>query len=605
MSKFRIPNEERKFGQANNGDVAGNVWLSQNLDFKSNKGKLQVSPRLIINQSSSGDADLGRVVAFAKYQHSVGVGSQGYWAVCDTVLFKTLGNPTKPTFIFQQDTIASTPTDLSYKYSDMIVAPNGLLVSNDDDVYLFDGSTWASYWKGTLSNTMNVTSVYHPMETLFNRSIAIGDGNYINTIVSPYTDTNETKGLVTLRSEDKIVWIKSASTRVYIGTINSSGGEGLVYEWDGASSTTTRAYKIGATGALAGVIKDDKPYIVTSDGSLKQFNGAGFTTIAQLPHTNSSFMLKDSTLVTYSTGNDRWIHPNGMKLIDGNINILINNRLEETTGYTNLIENEPSGIWEYDEEIGLYHKYSFTLDSTGALDSGQNTIGFAGALFETKAKEAALLAGTSVYTDNATTLKHAIFYDELPNTIAKVGVMVTPWIQSFEIEDVWQKLWLKFKELDNSTDEIIVKYRTRKDKNLPAIYSATYTSTTTFTITSTTNLLATTNILNVGGEVELIMASGAGKSAHISSVSMTESAGTWTYTVTVDEAICPASGTGKVRFNNWKKLASISNQNITDKVLALGKTSTELQIKLELRGTGNNPEINQLVVLSNTQLPIK
>jgi vacuolar-type H+-ATPase subunit B/Vma2 len=80
--------------------------------------------------------------------------------------------------------------------------------------------------------------------------------------------------------------------------------------------------------------------------------------------------------------------------------------------------------------------------------------------------------------------------------------------------------------------------------------------------------------------------------------------GSYTYTITLDEAICPASGTGKVRFNNWTKILTVNTQTITDVVQALGKTSTELQIKLELRGTGDNPEINQLVVLSASQLKI-
>jgi len=608
MSKFKIPNDERRFSQVNDGEIGGNVWLSQNLDFKSNKGKLRVSPRLVINQSSSDDADLGRVVAFAKFPGvPASAGTLAYWAICGAVLFKTAGNPTTPDYDFSQDNIASSPTDLEYQSSDMVVAPNGLLVSTHDDVYLLSNAgAWSSYWKTTLSQTFTSTTGSHMMEVLFNLSIAISDGNTICTIVSPYTDTYETKAIVTLRPEDKILWIKTASTRVWTGTINTKGGEGLVYEWDGASANTTRAYKIGATGALAGLIKDDIPYIMTSDGSLKVFNGAGFKTIAQLPHTSSDLMLKLSASGSLLL-NDKWIHPNGMKLIDGNINILINNLLDEDTDYTSLIENEPSGIWEYDEEIGLYHKYSFTLDTAGSLDYGQNAIGYAGALFETKQKEAAHLAGAGVYTDNGSTLKTAIFYDELPNTLAKAGVLVTPWLQSSEITDVWQKLWLKFKDLDNSADEIIVKYRTKRDKNLPAIYSSTYTSTTTFTITSTTNLLATTNILKVGGEVEIIMASGSGKSAHISSVSMTESGGTWTYTVTLDEAICPSSGTGKVRFNNWVKLGTINTQNITNTVFPFGNvlTEIEMQIKLELRGTGNNPEINQLIILSAPQLPIK
>ena len=144
MATYKIPNDSRQFSQVNDGDVAGNLWMTQNIDLKSNKGKINVSPRLIINQSSAGDAQLGRVSAFARYRHSTGSATKGYWAVCDEVLFKTIVD--RPNGQFQQDTIASTPTDLAFEYSDMTVAPNGLLVSNGDNVYLFDGSAWTSYW---------------------------------------------------------------------------------------------------------------------------------------------------------------------------------------------------------------------------------------------------------------------------------------------------------------------------------------------------------------------------------------------------------------------------------------------------------------------------
>lgn len=595
MNKYKVPQDDRRFSQLNEGDVGGNLWLTQNIDFKSNKGKIRVSPRLIINSSSSDDADLGRVSALSYFVSK-------FWAVCGSVIFKSAGDD--PDDTFSQDNIASTPTDLDYRYSDINIAPNGMLVSNVDNVYLLNSSSvWSSWWKTTLSQSFTNASTWHTIEIMYNTTIALSDLNKINTVVFPYSSSeNVTKPKITLRTEDYILWIRSSSTRVWIGTINGNKGEGLVYEWDGSSSNTSRAYKIGATGALAGVIKDDIPYIITSDGSLKKFIGAGFTTIAQLPHTSSSYMLDSSILSGLSDGNTRWIHPNGMKLIDGNINILINNLLEESIDYTHLIENEPSGIWEYDEQIGLYHKYLFTLDSTGSLDSGQNCIGYAGVLLETKKPESSLICGASVYTDNGLTLKHAIFHDELPNTLAKVGFIVTPWMQSSDIEDVWQKIWVKFKDFDNVTDKIIVKYRTRKDKDMPVVYDATWTSSTIFTITSSTDLEATTNILDVGNEVEVIMASGAGKSAHISSVSAT---GTYIYTIILDEAILATSGTGKVRFNNFKKIETIDTQNITNKVMSLAKNEIELQIKLELRGTGDNPEINQLVVLSGSQLPIK
>ena len=116
MSKYKIPQDNRKFSQVNDGDVSGNLWLTQNIDLKSNKGKIRLSPRLIINKSSDDDNDLGRVSAFARYYIAVSGSTYGYWCQAGTVLFKTT-NTDDPTQVFAQDAIASSPTDLNYLFS--------------------------------------------------------------------------------------------------------------------------------------------------------------------------------------------------------------------------------------------------------------------------------------------------------------------------------------------------------------------------------------------------------------------------------------------------------------------------------------------------------
>jgi hypothetical protein len=330
-----------------------------------------------------------------------------------------------------------------------------------------------------------------------------------------------------------------------------------------------------------------------TNGSLLVFNGGSFVEIARLPALHNVF-LKNS----WSKVSNRWIHPTGMALINRKINILINNENSDNGGTIN--ENLSSGIWEYDPKIGLYHKHSVSYydDTSGSItDYGQNRISSVGSLAElkltnpinaggtaTSTANGTLMAGVTYYTDSSTT-KSRILIDDSNDTVQKYGYFVTPWIESQNIKDSWQKIALKYKQFLSSTDKIVMKYQMRN--TTPSEITITWVNTTSFT--------TTTNVLGKEGyEVEIIQGTGSGMCAHISRIDWDNT----NYTVTLDETFTGVTtGTAKARLQAWTKFTSISNQTTESTVMTLGKISERIRIKVCMLFTGKN-ELHQLAIIN-------
>lgn len=183
------------------------------------------------------------------------------------------------------------------------------------------------------------------------------------------------------------------------------------------------------------------------------------------------------------------------------------------------------------------------------------------------------------------------------------GNFVTQKIFSNNIEDVWNKIVLKARNIYNTNDKIVVKYRTEEKQFFPVTpdsfqlvdYNITWTSTTSFTVTDTKWAY-----VEAGDEVEVIAGAGAGYTAHISTI--TESSGT--YTVTIDETLplITANDTAQVVVNNWTKGATITSTDTKlHKTTPVNAPSKWIQIKCELRGEGT--QVEELQVVNKTHLP--
>ncbi len=571
-----IPNN-KKWIQTNTSEVLGNLWTTFNADLSDNVGRYRVSSRLPVNVSSSEDVDLGVPVAFGT------VGGKKY-AVAGSVMFVS-GN-LMPQGNFIQDSASGTPTNLSSNTSDM-KSFNGYLyvTSTAETVYKTDGTTWSNITATGSTGTPRLLLPY--ADRMY---MTAGNSKIISWNTS---DTVVTSGAYTLdfginADERRITFIRASASRIWIGTINTIGGKGQIYEWDGISTQPTKSYRLEATGAISCVIKDDIPYVMDTNGSLLAWNGGAFQYLTSLNRENKILLLGSSNGAT----NRRFVHPNGMAIIDNKIHMLINGVNDDNT--STIEDCLPSGIYEYTPENGLIHKHSIGLTKSNetTTDFGQIKLSQVGALIELNITDSAstrngtFLAGVQAYTNASSTI-NIIAYDDSINSLQKGGYFITTKIDSNEIDDVWQKVYAKIKRFTNSTDKIVVKYRT--DETDPVEFTGTFTSTTTFTTTTSLASFA------VGDEIQIIQGLGSGKPSHITAMSL--STGTWT--VTVDETYTGATTqTFRAKIDKWTKIGSLSNQVVSYLECPIGIQANWVQFKVWLNVTGRKQELESLVIVN-------
>lgn len=596
---IKIPPQNKWF-QSNRGNIFGSIWSSMGIDLTHQKdrgrGKLRLA-RMLRGATSGSLTNLTVPVAFRRY------GAATY-AVGGTRLFAQ-----GAAFTSAWSEVASTPTNFSPRFSDMEVFNGFLYISEgtDDDIARYDGSTWTEIAVGEIG-----ASEPHPLCVYANRLYVGGvlSGNSIIKSMNTSQTVTAVGGANTVTITDAlantITFIRPVSNGIWIGTVNTRGGKGHIYFWDGAqSSGINNSYRLQSAGALAGVVKDDVLYVVDADGRLLAFNGGTFVEIDRLP-------IRENYL-TFAIGeyNERFIHPNGMTVADDRILLLIENQYYIGALNGTIEENCPSGIWEWSKETGLYHKYGLSntpLSGAGGgtlVDYGQNRIVLSGAGALAFIKQEAtpandngsLFAGARIYTTASASI-YGIFIDDLNNAVQKFGYIITPWIYSDELEDMWQKLFIRHKKLLNSTDKIIVKYRV--DDESPAEATVTWMDTNTFTSTDAdfANYVA-------GDEVEVLQGDGAGKCAHISSIS--EAGGT--YTVNLDDTFSGVTtNTAIVRMQKWIKIRETSNQSFRYTLFGIGTPDTRIQLKIAMQFTdanSNQNEIDDLILINNTQVPAK
>ena len=588
--KLTLP-QNGKWMQSNRGDVFGSLWGTFNIDL-SKKGSIRISPRTIVNVDNDDNAAFTTdpPVAFVRTDADA---TDRWWALwAGGCLAKTAG--IDPTATFTPDGITNSPvTSIDYDYTDMVEFNGALIVAQSVGLARLS-TTWdVGWWNSTLGQSAlqsgATVKIPHPLHVSKNsRRLLIGDGNKVHAV--DVNDNVETD-VVLLPSRYKVIWIRSGNDRNWIGTWDTLGEKARVFEYTELRENYDNSYEIDSDMAMACVVKNGLPYVASRSGAILAFSGGGFEPVAYFPIYESPDEWKEAA--ENATYGYRLVHPNGMDIINGDIHILIRNATSSTIGADELetYERFPGGVWALDDS-GLHHKYSLSQYETGdsITDYGVSLMyDEVGALLETEKESGVFLAGAEIRAGGSKGVHTAIFYLNNADDVAKRGFFILPKIHSSEITDVWQTLWVIFKQLENSTDEIIIKYRKVDDTSLPVVIdTATWTATTTLTTTDTD----AANI-SVGDELWILTGLGAGAMPHVSVIS--ESGGT--YTITLDEAVSGgSSGVCRILVGNWTKLDSISTQSINNDKKDLTPDSEWIQIKVELRGTGRNPEIEKLVL---------
>lgn len=588
---FTIPSKDTKrFSQPNYGDTQGNLWGTFNVDLTKNTGRVRAT-RTETVFSESDDADLGLPIAFAYF--GVTSASDPLFVAYANKVFIGGDDPTDTAWT--QDTITGTPT--GGDVGDMVVFNGKLYATTATKLKrLISGDTdW--------DDITTLTSGPSHQLCVYEGRLYYVDNNTISSIdaatETPAT-TSYTLDLSFIAAGGHISWIQAGSNRIWIGITKKDGSRGTIYEWDGVTEDLpSRPYYIEAQGSAGCAIWNDVPYVLDIEGRLLAFNGSSFEEVARLP-----IMQYDVLNRSYATSDSKKIcHFNGIKYINDAILIAVNN---ETTGdIFGGEENYPSGIYEYTKENGLTHKFSpsLTVINEPTSDYGQHTVNEIGAIFDASVRRsnannnfASVMFGVDIETADGSNI-NAINIDVIQERTndpdhKRLGYIITPFLESNKITQVWQKIVLKYRKLLDTTDKILVKYRTTKDIPITE-QNVVWDSDTQFTATTFTGV-------EVGMEAEILNGNGAGAVAHVTAITDNGS----DFTITLDSSIIgvTAGDISDVRFQKWNQLSEITANDFqfTDLSIPQYNKDTEMQFKIVMNWTKLQNELREVIVVNET-----
>lgn len=571
---YILPNRENKiWTQFNDGDTRGLIHKSINLDLVTNPGKIRATATQYTTFSNPANS-LSYTPMAIKYFN-------GKFLILDDGGVWSSSNIEGP---YTRETSGTDPTSPDSTISDMDYFNNAIYVTDDQDIYKLSAAfSWSRPITGSLTS-----DTPHILETYGNRLYVTNDLYKVYSLNT--SDSLATSGTSTLdlglANNFVITMLKAAYDRLWVGVLDIETGAGLVYEWDGETENTpSRRYNLDA-GVVAGTVLDNIPYFIDSYGRLMAYGGASFIEVGRLPRSEYGEL--------ENVDNDthfRFVHVNGITTTTYGTLLVNVGSMMESDSYN---YNSPSGVYEYMAGTGLCHKFSSTFNKYG------DTVYDNGHILAPQAGAVAYFAEGGRGNDTRPVLfgvrnggndQSANYLANVPinnQTNTRYGVLETTWLQANGVDDVWQKIYLKYRKLKNSTDKIIVKYRVDYDEPT-YIQNVTWTSSTTFT--TTTNL----SNYSAGDEVALVAGVGSPKMPHISSIS--EAGGT--YTVTLDETITGATGTGSAYVAKWKKLGTVNDtwSRYKEFVISEDSNSPEIQFKVCMDWKGDN-ELSEIVVVN-------
>lgn len=608
------PSETRRWSGPYLGDYYGVLWKTFNVDLDRNEGKMSLARRFERIEDTTEIGANGQWTAFLRTNADC---TDRYWALEDgTTLFKTdSASPEDallPSADWDADAIASTPT----KSRDMTIhgndsrndsGRNKLFVSLDsgDIAVLNDtgNNAWTASWWQTKHSQQPLSGnvQFRPIQYFpFRKITLVGSDNLVHTISRPSDTQNDTVTFarLTLPKNLNARHIFYTSNRAWILCDHKFGGEGKIVEWDGYSESYNEIYGAYGVSPLSGVDYNGTPIVLNDKGTFLEFSGSGFQPMIR---NGQQVAFPIGYGLSLATGTDTStavsVYPRGMTVGEDGL-IYINTAQANNADLAqanNISERYDAGVWCLNPLSGrLYNKYSLGLygDST---DYGHKKIVSPGALYwiASNITDRNLLASSRINTTNSVVQTGIWLLESTTSTTGTRGYFVTQFIQSDNIREQWDSLWIRFRRFITAGGQFVVKAKGTRSlcwaNRRPLVATITWTSTTTFTLT----LAAGDDALAVGDEVEVLSGVNAGILAHITTISGAHAA---LQTITIDETVKTGTTTSAARFDRWKKIGVISNTSKYEDCLPIGIDSSFIQLKVEMRGVSSEIELSDMIL---------
>ena len=415
MSEVFIPAKQSKqYSTSQSSDLFGNLVRTRNLDF-TKKGYLSLARKPITLYTETETGTFGLPLAILPdwfYGEYLVVTDEGAFG-CDFNSFdfsataSTAGSP--PTFSLASDGVSFG--------SEFVVSGTTMVCS------LSVG--WTSRITGLAS--YSGYPYRHPLcVSEHQQFIAVGNVNTVKLYNSSYV----LQTTCTLPANQIVSWIRWMGNLLYIGTFDVFGGDGKLYIWNGSGTAANAGYGLGAIGTPSGCEYDSSMVVFTSDGRILRFVGGGFVPLKT----------RDGREVRFPERNTRSQY--GLQMAnrgsiskDGKIYMVVDASIGLTGGVRADNPDFPSGLYVFDQDIGLYHKAGVdykqrSSNVISAVSSNEITLTSA-EVFETGDPVACKTIGTLTGDITASRIYYAIKTDsthlKLANTAqqAKDGEAIT------------------------------------------------------------------------------------------------------------------------------------------------------------------------------------
>lgn len=251
-------------------------------------------------------------------------------------------------------------------------------------------------------------------------------------------------------------------------------------------------------------------------------------------------------------------------------------------------ENALNGVKIDITSVGDNNNYFLALDQT---DFGQSLIERTGAISQSERPnhvQDGLVFGGEYYRVSSTSSTDA-HLNFLSSGFKNIGYIVTPKIYSQQVQDIYQKLFVRYRPLQTG-EYIYIKQKHEDILGLPVTtpqdgVSVNWTSNREFYTTA--DLSEAKTYLDLGGkrglECEIIAGAGAGGMSQISSIHEEDG----TYSVVLENDILGASSgrVSDILIDNWVLIDTIDNTGDGTKEIPLETSSKSVKYKIVMEGS--------------------
>lgn len=341
---IKLPTEG-KWSQPNSSDKFGSIWASKNINLDET-GYIKLSPRSIVVIDKDDETNMGYPNALARFtagEYIVSTAGKTY-----NLTLTPAGDPDPV-----ENSGSNNPTGAAQ--SGGVIYNNLWHATTDTTVVSRDLSSSASAtWTSRITSL--TSGVPHPLATFDSRrTICAANGNVVKQYDSSYNASTD----LTISPDFLIVGITYNKSTMAVATrLGNTAGttgqnvEARLFIWDGETTSASDDPSIGSEACIALSKYKSSFVVLNSAGQLLYYNGGGFDVLASFPFYFEDKYLGGGFLNSPTTGlNMR---------ADGDV-IYINfpNTLSPFNQKNEIsIPNMPGGVWCFDPEVGLYHRYS-------------------------------------------------------------------------------------------------------------------------------------------------------------------------------------------------------------------------------------------------------